>query len=104
MVLRMACPTTKRRGSDNWYYRKRIPADVRSILAKLPKDQRPPSWFKDHISISLKTSDRTAANPADTRGRQHQEQQVLRCARAQALGRNGLCGVRQQCEGGSFVL
>jgi integrase len=56
----MACPT-KRRGSDNWYYRKRIPADVQAILAKLPKDQRPPSWFKDHISISLKTSDRTAA-------------------------------------------
>lgn len=60
MVLRMACPT-KRRGSDNWYYRKRIPADVQAILAKLPKDQRPPSWFKDHISISLKTADRAAA-------------------------------------------
>jgi hypothetical protein len=56
----MACPT-KRRGSDNWYYRKRIPADVQAILAKLPKDRRPPSWFKDHISISLKTADRAAA-------------------------------------------
>ncbi|BCA18143.1 hypothetical protein BDHH15_13580 [Bradyrhizobium diazoefficiens] len=56
----MACPT-KRRGSDNWYYRKRIPKDVQAILAKLPKDQRPPNWFKDQISISLGTGDRTAA-------------------------------------------
>jgi len=60
MVLRMACPT-KRSGSDNWYYRKRIPADVQAILAKLPRDQRPPGWFKDQISISLKTADRATA-------------------------------------------
>ncbi|WP_461327144.1 DUF6538 domain-containing protein [Bradyrhizobium barranii] len=56
----MACPT-KRRGSDNWYYRKRIPKDVQAILAKLPKDQRPANWFKDHVSISLKTANRAAA-------------------------------------------
>lgn len=56
----MTCPT-KRPGSDNWYYRKRIPADVRVILAKLPKEQRPPGWHRDHISISLKTADRATA-------------------------------------------
>ncbi|UGX92922.1 hypothetical protein G6321_00046085 [Bradyrhizobium barranii subsp. barranii] len=56
----MASPT-KRRGSDNWYYRKRIPKDVQAILAKLPKDRRPPNWFRDQISISLGTGDRAAA-------------------------------------------
>lgn len=35
MVLRMACPT-KRKGSDNWYYRRRIPKDVQGIVAGLP--------------------------------------------------------------------
>jgi integrase len=30
-------------------------------LARLPKTQRPPGWHRDHISISLKTADRTAA-------------------------------------------
>lgn len=60
MVLRMACPT-KRRGSDNWYYRKRIPKDVQAILATLAKDRRPPNWFKDQISISLGTADRSIA-------------------------------------------
>ncbi|MEZ0058949.1 integrase [Bradyrhizobium elkanii] len=60
MVLRMACPT-KRPGSDNWYFRKRIPADVQAILAKLPKGQRPPNWYKDQINISLKTADRSLA-------------------------------------------
>ncbi|WP_299806068.1 recombinase family protein [Tardiphaga sp.] len=56
----MACPT-KRTGSDNWYYRRRIPANVRAALAKVPKAQRPPGWFKDHISISLGTADRAQA-------------------------------------------
>ncbi|WP_354177777.1 DUF6538 domain-containing protein [Bradyrhizobium sp. LA6.1] len=56
----MACPT-KRPGSDNWYFRKRIPADVQAILAKLPKAQRPANWYKDQISISLGTADRSAA-------------------------------------------
>lgn len=60
MVLRMACPT-KRPGSDNWYFRKRIPADVQAILADLPKSQRPPHWYKDQISISLGTADRSIA-------------------------------------------
>jgi hypothetical protein len=60
MVLRMACPT-RRTGSDNWYYRRTIPADVRRILERLPKERRPRGWYKTHISISLGTADRAAA-------------------------------------------
>lgn len=60
MVLRMPCPT-KRQGSDNWYYRRTIPADIRRILAKLPREKRPPGWYKTHISISLGTPDRALA-------------------------------------------
>ncbi len=60
MVLRMPCPT-KRQGSDNWYFRRTIPADVRAILAKLSKAQRPKGWYKTHIAISLRTADRAAA-------------------------------------------
>jgi len=54
MVLRMACPT-KRSGSDNWYYRRKIPKDVQTILEKVPKDRRPSGWYKEHISISFGT-------------------------------------------------
>jgi hypothetical protein len=60
MVLRMACPT-KRKGSDNWYFRRTIPADVRTILDKAPQAQRPRNWYRTHISISLKTADRATA-------------------------------------------
>jgi hypothetical protein len=60
MVLRMASPI-KRNGSDNWYYRRTIPADVRVILDKLPNERRPRGWYKTHISISLGTADRAAA-------------------------------------------
>ena len=56
----MACPT-KRKGSDNWYYRRKIPADVRAILDKLPKSQRPKNWFKTDIVISLGTAEREKA-------------------------------------------
>jgi integrase len=56
----MACPT-KRHGSDNWYFRRQIPADVRVILGKLPKAQRPRNWYRTHINISLRTADRGAA-------------------------------------------
>jgi hypothetical protein len=56
----MACPT-KRPGSDNWYFRRRIPADVQAILAKMPKTQRPQNWYAAHISIPLKTPERSAA-------------------------------------------
>ncbi len=60
MVLRMPCPT-KRTGSDNWYFRRKIPADVLAILERLPKSQRPRNWYRTDISISLKTSDRAKA-------------------------------------------
>jgi integrase len=52
---------TRRKGSDNWYYRRTIPADVRASLQKLPKERAPRGWYKTHISISLGTADRTAA-------------------------------------------
>ncbi|RAI33881.1 DUF6538 domain-containing protein [Rhodoplanes serenus] len=60
MVLRMACPT-KRKGSDNWYFRRKLPADLQRILASLPKSRRPPGWHRQHIVISLGTADRDAA-------------------------------------------
>lgn len=60
MVLRMACPT-KRPGSDNWYFRRKIPADVQAILERLPKAQRPRNWYGAEIMISLRTADRAAA-------------------------------------------
>jgi hypothetical protein len=60
MVLRMACPT-KRPGSDNWYYRRKLPTDVQHILDRIPKERRPRRWFKTHISISLGTADRAIA-------------------------------------------
>jgi len=63
MVLRMPCPT-RRQGSDNWYYRRTIPADVRLILASLPREKWPRNWYKTHISISLGTADRTLAKSA----------------------------------------
>lgn len=56
----MTCPT-KRKGSEKWYYRRRIPDDVQPILAQLPKSQRPRNWFKAEIAISLGTSDRAEA-------------------------------------------
>lgn len=60
MVLRMPCPT-KRKGSDNWYFRRTIPADIQRILAKLPAAQRPRNWYRTHIAISLRTADRATA-------------------------------------------
>jgi hypothetical protein len=60
MVLRIASPT-KRKGSDNWYYRRTIPADVQRLLAGLPTSQKPANWYKTHLSISLRTADRTVA-------------------------------------------
>lgn len=60
MALRMTCPT-KRRGSENWYYRRRIPADVQAILAGMPKSRRPRNWYATEISISLGTADRDVA-------------------------------------------
>jgi hypothetical protein len=48
----MACPI-RRRGSDNWYYRRTIPADVRAILQKIAKERRPRGLVQDahqHLS------------------------------------------------------
>lgn len=54
MTLRVVCPT-KRAESDNWYYRRTIPADVQRILYNHPKAVRPNGWYRTHISISLRT-------------------------------------------------
>lgn len=59
-VLRMPNPT-KRNGSDNWYFRRRIPNDIKKVLAGLPKEKRPTCWYKSDIWISLGTADRAAA-------------------------------------------
>jgi hypothetical protein len=60
MALRMTCPT-KRKGSENWYYRRRIPADVQAILAGMPKSRQPRNWSASEINISLRTADREVA-------------------------------------------
>jgi hypothetical protein len=52
----MARPIT-RKGTKNPSYRKRIPADVKRVLDKLPKSYRPTGWGKDEIVISAGTSD-----------------------------------------------
>jgi integrase len=56
----MACPT-KRSGSDNWYFRRKLPSDIRTILEKLSKAQRPRNWHRAEIMISLRTADRATA-------------------------------------------
>lgn len=60
MVLKVVS-LTKRNGSNNWWYRLTIPADVQRILAKLPNHPRPKGWFATHIMITTGTSDRTLA-------------------------------------------
>jgi hypothetical protein len=51
----------RRTGSENWYYRRRIPADVQRTFENTPKELRPTGWYRTHISISLRTPDRAAA-------------------------------------------
>ncbi|MET4315483.1 hypothetical protein FXB40_25305 [Bradyrhizobium rifense] len=52
----------KRNRSGNWYFRKRIPADVQPILAKLPKERWPCCWYKTGIIlISTGTADKNLA-------------------------------------------
>ncbi|MDT4737078.1 DUF6538 domain-containing protein [Bradyrhizobium sp. WYCCWR 12699] len=60
MVLKVVS-LTKRNGSNNWWYRLTIPADVQRILAKLPNHPRPKGWFATHIMITTGTPDRTLA-------------------------------------------
>jgi Domain of unknown function (DUF6538) len=61
MVLKVVS-LIKRNGSENWWYRKRIPADVRRILAKPPNHRRPENWYNTRdILISTGTSDKTLA-------------------------------------------
>jgi hypothetical protein len=62
-VLRMVS-LFKRNGSDNWYYRRTIPADVRRILEKATKKVRRRGWYQTHILISTGTPDRAAAKTA----------------------------------------
>jgi len=52
---------TKRNGSNNWYFRRRIPKDIRRILAELPRNKRPRNWHTSDIWISLQTADRGLA-------------------------------------------
>ncbi len=60
MVIRMPGPT-KRNGSDNWYFRRRIPDDVKAALAAIPKASHPKGWHKAEIWISLGTPERDKA-------------------------------------------
>ena len=60
MLLR-AVSLTKRVGSENWYYRRSVPADVQRILRDSPQTSRPIGWYQTHISISLRTPDRATA-------------------------------------------
>ena len=56
MVFRMARPVT-RNGTANAAFRRRIPADIKHILSRLPSRYRPTGWGKDEIVISLRTAD-----------------------------------------------
>lgn len=62
-VLRMVS-LVKRNGSDNWYYRRTIPVDVRRILEKATKKARHSGWYQTHIMISTGTPDRAVAKTA----------------------------------------
>ncbi|RYH44206.1 MAG: hypothetical protein EON54_17065 [Alcaligenaceae bacterium] len=59
-VLRMVS-LVKRNGSDNWYYRRAIPADVRRILESLPRRSWPKGWYKTDIFLTTGTPDRNLA-------------------------------------------
>lgn len=57
----------KRKGSDNWYYRRTIPADVGRILEMTPKERgRHPGWYRIHIMISTGMPVRADAKTIDT--------------------------------------
>jgi hypothetical protein len=63
MVLKMARPVA-RKGTANAAFRQRIPADIKRILASLPRHYRPNGWGKDEIVISLRTADPKAISAA----------------------------------------
>lgn len=52
---------TKRAGSNNWQFKRRLPKDIQAILAKLPKERWPQNWYADQIIVSLGTSDNALA-------------------------------------------
>ena len=60
MVLRMTRPS-KRSGTANVQFQKRIPKDVKAQLDKLPAAYRPSGWGKDFITISTGTADKRKA-------------------------------------------
>jgi len=61
MVFRMARPTS-RSGTKNRQIMRRIPADVKRILASLPDSYRPRGWGKDFITLSTGTADKRKAD------------------------------------------
>ncbi len=60
MVLRMARPT-KRKGTHNVQFQKRVPADIKKVLDALPRHYRPAGWGKEFITISTGTADQRKA-------------------------------------------
>ncbi|WP_156964737.1 DUF6538 domain-containing protein [Methylocapsa aurea] len=56
MVLKMPCPT-KRTGSSNWHYRRRLTAAEKRTLAAIPRDHWPRGFGKAEIWITLGTAD-----------------------------------------------
>lgn len=75
MVLK-AVSLTKSIGSDNWYYRRAIPADIQRILRDRSQDSRPQGWYRTHISISLRTSDRNVARTRSAVAAAHAERLI----------------------------
>jgi hypothetical protein len=60
MVFQMARPT-KRTGTQNIQFQKRIPADIKKVLDALPHHYRPRGWGKNFITISTGTPDKRKA-------------------------------------------
>lgn len=65
MVLKVVS-LTKRNGSNNWWYRLTIPADVQRILSKLSNHPRPKGWFATHIMLTTGTADKPLAKAKAT--------------------------------------
>lgn len=52
---------TKRPGSSNWQFKRRLPKDIQAILAKMPREQWPKNWYASQIVVPLGTSDNAQA-------------------------------------------